>query len=280
MCGLYGFIGKPTKLTRKMLRELAVLNESRGTDSAGIAIIYKNKYHLYKKAVKSSIFWDKIKPEKFIGIDKNREPLIVIGHDRQATTGIISDKNAHPFQIGTVIMAHNGIISNFDELQALYKTKYEVDSQMIGYLLATIENKRSVFENELEGWFTVPWVDLTEPDTLHIVKHDAPLAFGVGKEGIYFTSVEKDLVKVNRKYHARLSIGQCGSDKLYTIRFSDGKFTKIDKEELKIPEPIYQYPSREEYDYFGRGDFCQTYKPPKRARHWYSRFYKDKYYWD
>lgn len=238
MCGLYGFIGKPTKQTRLILRELGYLNEKRGHQSSGFAVIYEKKFTLLKKAVNSSKFWDLKTPNNLLGVGKNCKPCIFMGHARQATTGIISDKNAHPFRIGKFLFCHNGIITNFDELQAKYKTKYEVDSQIIGYLLAT-QGQKKTFNKRLNGWYTAPFVNLEKPDILKIARHNAPLAFGINSSGIYFTSDIEHLKQVNELLFHKLSICQTKNNTLYTIQNHGPK--RITKKDITPPKECTPY---------------------------------------
>lgn len=52
-------------------------------------------------------------------------------HTRQPTTGVVSEKNAHPFKIGDIIGMHNGIVHNHDELNKKYNRNCDVDSEHI-----------------------------------------------------------------------------------------------------------------------------------------------------
>jgi hypothetical protein len=54
-------------------------------------------------------------------------------HTRQPTTGAVKEANSHPFQIGSIIGMHNGIVRNHDELQKKYDRKCDVDSEHIFY---------------------------------------------------------------------------------------------------------------------------------------------------
>lgn len=250
MCGIYGFIGRPTKETRFILRELGMLNEDRGKDSAGCAVIYPSRFYLYKQIVNSSKFWDLKHPQTLVGIGKNCKPCIFIGHARHATNGAITKENAHPYRIGKIIMAHNGIIDNFAQLQTEHKTNYQVDSQIIGHLLAT-QGQLKTFNSDLKGWYAVPYVNLNHPETLKIARHGAPLSFGVNKSGIYFTSDIEHLKMVNVFLDKKLVICKTSNDTLYTLK-SDGA-KRIKKTKLTPPIEYYHAPYTWDFEdyYFG-----------------------------
>ncbi len=87
MCGIVGYIGQQ-KATEILLNGLQKL-EYRGYDSAGLAILYKNKIEVVKEKGKLN----KLIP-KFNG--SNYPGSIGIGHTRWATHGVPSQDNAHP----------------------------------------------------------------------------------------------------------------------------------------------------------------------------------------
>ncbi|UCD98620.1 MAG: glutamine--fructose-6-phosphate transaminase (isomerizing) [Chloroflexota bacterium] len=110
MCGIVGYIG-PQDATPIILDGLRRL-EYRGYDSAGIAVLEGDKIEIRR---------DEGKLDKLIAL-VDEEPLhgqIGIGHTRWATHGEPSARNAHPHvgTSGTVVLAHNGIVENYQELR-------------------------------------------------------------------------------------------------------------------------------------------------------------------
>ncbi|MCA1558695.1 MAG: class II glutamine amidotransferase, partial [Acidobacteria bacterium] len=63
-----------------------------------------------------------------IKISRLIEASQVLGHTRKATTGEVTRRNAHPFSIGGIIGAHNGIVDNHRELNRVYSRDFKVDS--------------------------------------------------------------------------------------------------------------------------------------------------------
>lgn len=121
MCGIYGWslpVSSRIEKNRKavMAGVLAITNDTRGGDSWGfydLRTLVHGLGDISNAAIQT--------------IDKH----LLMAHTRKATTGSISCQNAHPFEIGNVIGAHNGIITNHTELNTKYKREFAVDSMHI-----------------------------------------------------------------------------------------------------------------------------------------------------
>ena len=113
MCGIVGYIGDQ-QAAPILLAGLAKL-EYRGYDSAGISV--RNETNGEIEVVKA-------KGRLKTLIEKTDEGHSVygscgIGHTRWATHGEPSEANAHPHcsEGKNVVLVHNGIIENFQELK-------------------------------------------------------------------------------------------------------------------------------------------------------------------
>lgn len=239
MCGIYGFIGKPNKTTEKIVKNLGLLNIERGVDSTGIAIINYRFNTLIKEASDSKVFFNGKTWENNRGIIGKTNFLILLGHTRAATRGEVNQKNAHPFKVGRIVLTHNGGISNFDELMKKYNIKYEVDSQIIPYLL----NRESVTEvhKELSGYWTAPFVNLTDNNKLHIMVHSNKFSIAIEKKNksrAYYSSQLDHLVKGLGKEKKQYYIYTSGEDKLYTYIYKDGM---ISTKKIILPAKPYTW---------------------------------------
>jgi asparagine synthetase B (glutamine-hydrolysing) len=232
MCGIYGFIGKPTKKTAKAIRHLGILNEARGTDSSGLAVINKHGISMLKKTMAAEEFFNIPLTQQLVQSCIRENYLVAIGHTRAATRGAVTEPNAHPYAIGKYIFAHNGVINNFDELQEEYATEYEVDSQIIGHLL-NLHKEKEVFNDKLQGMFAVPYVHRDNINVLNIAKGSSPLSFFVvkGSEAVYFSSDSKHLKEAMEKSKIKGSLATPTNPKLYRFNWVSGR-VHISKEKI------------------------------------------------
>lgn len=186
MCGITGFISNTGDVKEKDYKNflsLLVLNQERGTDSAGIAMM-GDCIRIRKAPVEA---YRLLKRLKYM---PNQKALI--GHTRFATTGIVNKQNAHPFRYGRITGIHNGIVSNYTD----FKKDFKVDSEAIFYLLNKCNNDFiSAFE-KLEGQFAVAWFDEIDKNTLYLAKDGNPLFIARTDDGYYFSSLKLPLESV------------------------------------------------------------------------------------
>lgn len=196
MCGLYGFLGRSDEKTKRILHLLSYFNEARGRDSSGLMLFQdvdrqlEPKYggFLFKDVLVGGELYHAYGIKKYV-----REGLktVAIGHTRAGTRGAKTKPNAHPYQEGKYIFAHNGMLSNFDHLQKIYGTEYEVDSQIIGYLLNNYDSKHKIFGKKLSGSYVVPFISMDKPYDLNIMVNTNPMSIAFSKDGsqMYFASL-------------------------------------------------------------------------------------------
>lgn len=176
MCGIFGVLsrtnaglGRP--LTERVIRELFTLSETRGKESSGIAIrsAMDRTIHVTKddvpatELIRSKVYADFLDKALGKGAAGNGQQLAVIAHSRLVTNGSQENNfNNQPCIKDGIVMVHNGIVTNVDELWAKYagriERKYEVDTEVLAALfrmllsegLGPVEAIRRVF-TEMEG---------------------------------------------------------------------------------------------------------------------------------
>ena len=243
MCCLFGFIDYAGSLSVKqkcrLIRELSIAAEVRGTDATGIAYNTSRGLQIYKRPLAAHRLHLRIPAEAHV----------VMGHTRMATQGSAKKNfNNHPF-FGHVkgesfALTHNGTIWNDLELRRtkhLPRTKVQTDSYIAAQLLEqqkalNLSSLKCMVE-QVEGSFS--FSVLSEQDELWLVKGDNPLtivhypAAGVyvyastaeilnkalARCGNWIGRGEKvdiamgDIVKIDRK--GRITRGTFDASKLY-----------------------------------------------------------------
>lgn len=191
MCGLAGSFTQASikgltdkqRLRRaRVLEGLLVANASRGTDATGIATICGDDRCVYKRAKPSYQFVDDATARKHL---RTKAPL-VIGHTRYGTTGANNDDNAHPFEEGNIIGAHNGVISNYTSIDAALRDEKGIATK--DYLYSRVDSQ-AVFRlldhagpgdyidalSKVRGSAALVWHDKRNPDGLWMVRHSNPI---------------------------------------------------------------------------------------------------------
>ena len=186
MCGLAGVVLGRKRRRRDELRviggmftELLLLNQRRGTDAAGVAVIRRDGSHrLFKRPgaaanlVAEKLYWRVL--------DLDNKVTIILGHTRQKTRG--SERNLlnnHPVRAGACLGTHNGWLANADRLARELRLPRvaEVDSEVL-FRLVDRSRDDGEFRSLLarcRGRISAAFVRLSEPGKLRLLKGDMPL---------------------------------------------------------------------------------------------------------
>ena len=206
MCGIVGYIGKndTTKILLNGLKEL----EYRGYDSAGIAVLNKDRIDVFKALGKLCNL------EKKISSNNTMESYdLGIGHTRWATHGKPTELNAHPHLGEYSYVVHNGIIENYKELkEELIKKGHnfvsQTDTEVIVHLFEDYYNKindtKKAFEDtikRLSGAFSILLITKVDPTKVFFFKSGSPLIVALGNEEneVLFSSSDAPLIGLAKK---------------------------------------------------------------------------------
>lgn len=188
MCGIVGMIGK-NGVTEVLINGLEKL-EYRGYDSAGIYICDSKNHQDFLIKSKGRI---KDLKEK---VGEHVHGTIGIGHTRWATHGPASERNAHPHMSENhrLVLVHNGVIENFQELKKEYLSEIALDSdtdtevvvQLISYFqinekMTTKEAFRKVL-HLIRGSYAFALIDKEQTDRIYVAKNKSPLLIGLGSD--------------------------------------------------------------------------------------------------
>lgn len=237
MCGLIGYSGKDPMNVRWI--ELLILWNSleRGEDATGI---FSPKNGLKKSLTKGSHYVlypkNQLLPDKYF-----------IGHVRAGTVGDKTEvKNAHPFERGNFILAHNGTLHNHWDLLEKYnltRADYSVDSDALtGCINANGEIAPVI--KEIAGAAALLIHDKRTPTILNVFRKsgttytERPLYRGHDKNGnMYISSLSEPLFWIGL-----LDVKPFKEDTLYTIENGEVKTTrKVKNVPYSKPTPAYNY---------------------------------------
>ena len=201
MCALYGFInyGKilSKKELKKLVRNLSIASELRGTDASGVAYVRNGKIVIYKKP----------QPSHEVNFYFPSDITILTGHTRMATHGDARNNyNNHPFvghtAEGDFALCHNGVLFNYEQVQKqeqLPKTKIKTDSYTAVQLIekygkADFETIGKMSEL-VNGSFV--FTILTNEEKLYISRWDNPICLlHFPKLGIYVYTSTKEIMQM------------------------------------------------------------------------------------
>jgi glutamine---fructose-6-phosphate transaminase (isomerizing) len=205
MCGIVGYIGRQdaTPILLEGLRSL----EYRGYDSAGLAVVHRNKIQVTRTAGRVQDLRDRLSSR---GSTKG---TIGIGHTRWATHGEPNETNAHPHTdaSGRIAVVHNGIIENAellrDQLAGQGVTLVsDTDTEALAHLIAAEATEGVALEDavrralrHVEGTYGLVVLDLFHQNELCVARNGSPLVLGIGDGEMFVASDVAALVRYTKQ---------------------------------------------------------------------------------
>lgn len=187
MCGIVGLIAKNKQKgldykARNIFEQMLYVDTLRGEDGTGVYLVNKfGNVKWAKEATEAHAFVEE-KPAKNIFQDIGWDGVFVVGHNRKATKGKLSDENTHPFISGDTILVHNGTISNQKDLDATA----EVDSHAIAKYMA-VHGEESTAE-AINGAFAIISYDLDKKRLSIMRNNQRPLWMAETEDYFIFAS--------------------------------------------------------------------------------------------
>ena len=204
MCGIVGYIGEGD--AKEVILEGLEKLEYRGYDSAGIAILKDDIIQIVKKSGKLSILNDYLEKNPISG-------NLGIGHTRWATHGAPTESNSHPHysEDRKVVVVHNGIIENYQQLkkgliEKGYKFESETDTEVIAHLYHSLYKGNSIeaLKNLIQlirGSYALGIIHSDNKDELLCCRNESPLIIGIGENENFIASDVPALLKYTKKVH-------------------------------------------------------------------------------
>ena len=251
MCGIIGVIGanNASEIVLAGLKKL----EYRGYDSAGIALHQNNKFNIIKEQGKITKLESLLKK-------KNPKASLAIGHTRWATHGVPSKENAHPHSSDNVVVVHNGIIENYNEIKSTliksgHKFQSQTDTEVLPFLIEQHYKKdKDIIASlikattDLKGTYAIAVMFKDRDDIIAVAKRGSPLVIGIDNNQKFVASDFYGLAEYTNKIIA-LEDNEYALITKNTVNIYDKKGNSV-KREFKIIETQKNKISKNGFEHF------------------------------
>lgn len=244
MCGIVAVINKYTNgFTQTQLdtfESLLYIDGLRGLDSTGVICVENTgAFSIVKGACPVTTFlgekdWTTINREAYT------RGSALIGHNRKATKGVISDDNAHPFIINDEFaLVHNGTMYGDHRKYA----QVDVDSHAIAHYIHEHGVEASIAE--INAAYCFFWYDHRNKTVNLLRNGERPMSWMETSDGYYYASEGAFLDFVVKRHNLKL-IGKgivMQPEYCHSIFNLEGKSWGVDAKQYKKPEPkVYTQP--------------------------------------
>ncbi|MCI0564267.1 MAG: hypothetical protein MN733_37815 [Nitrososphaera sp.] len=183
MCGVVGVIGVPSRVNRQVFQDMLCMGAKRGPHSTGIAAANRKQAFIVKDV---GLPWDLLRSKGYQENIVGKNWPVLMGHNRWATIGKISSKNAHPFWHKHIIMMHNGTLEKGQDLE--HWLTYDTDSECLAWNIA--EYGIVPTYKKLSGAWTMTWFDQQQGTMSVVTNGHRPFVFimSADKKSMFWAS--------------------------------------------------------------------------------------------
>jgi len=216
--------------------------EYRGYDSAGLAVIHRNRLQVTKTAGRVQDLRDRVE-DRASGRTTGTKATIGIGHTRWATHGEPNEVNAHPHTDteGRIAVVHNGIIENAEQLrEALIaggvKLVSETDTEALAHMIAAEATEGTSLQDavrqtlrHVEGTYGLVVLDTKNPNELVVARNGSPIVLGIGESEMFVASDVAALVRYTKQ------VVYLDDAEVATVHASDFRTVALDERDRRGP---------------------------------------------
>jgi predicted glutamine amidotransferase len=260
MCGLVGAIGNITKEVKESLDVLLILDSLRGTDSTGAAFVSLGEKPDIVVCKMLGHTYNLIESRQYMKAATGSFKAF-IGHNRYATQGKVSTRNAHPFEMNTLVGAHNGTLRT--KYLLANSAEFQVDSENLFHHIDTLGLDSAL--EVLDGAWALTWFDTTTNEMCFLRNKERPLylAWTFNDKTIFWASekwmLEVALSRSGIKHHTPILLEE---DSLLKVFVGSGGELKPSPLETKASK--FSYPTTPRYSWpLPQGMCTETVQKPK-----------------
>lgn len=186
MCGIVGVLGPATPKYKNWFSDALVADAVRGKDSTGVFSVDRTNTIVTDKSIAGGASY--VKYSNVLGSILSKDSnVVLIGHNRAATRGMITPENAHPFHVGDTVMVHNGTMTRVEGME-----NYDVDSHALTALLD--KKGKAALEESFGAYSIVAYNSVSRLITL-ARNADRPMCWAATKEGNVLLASELGMLK-------------------------------------------------------------------------------------
>jgi asparagine synthetase B (glutamine-hydrolysing) len=249
VCGLIGVytksLGGFNSGETDCFEDLLFIDMLRGDDSTGITSFLNTGEVQVLKGIGDSYsmrWYDSYgaKEYKEVMADAFKKGKVLLGHNRKATVGQVTDETAHPFVVNErYFFMHNGTLRGHRKLNG--GNTYEVDSEALGNYLCPKATNVSELEaalGEVDGAYAMQWVD-QEKQMLYLLRNnERPLHIARTSDGYIWASEPGFILAAAARNRQKIeAMIEAKAHTLYSLDL-DGYDQKFKETELSVKKAL------------------------------------------